>query len=173
MSHDNLQKRYAQTAGVALESTGDKATITPTNPIRVTKWGFLSADTDGSGIVDVGVGLVVSMDKRPTVYSDTNRVEIDTITTTADVALGAGLYSDLVSGFSGSSTAVDGSTLNNAPSSPATGVAVPVDVYPGQQLVFEVKDAADTDADNVIFWVEYIELPFVGDYISNYTKKNS
>jgi len=157
--HDNLNLRAYQTASVSVASTGDKARFAPSYPIRVRRWGFINLDT---GAVDVGAGLVVSLDKRPTTGSDTNRVELDTISTgTTDVAVGKGLYSEFANGFNGQSvSAIDGSTINVAPSHPDNVPPYPTEVNPGQELVFEVKDAADTAGAAVEFFIHYEENPW-------------
>ena len=82
-------------------------------------------------------GFTIAADHRVTAGSDTGRVNaaVGTISATADVGQGKGLYSE-----------------------PAT----PFQVDPGEQLVFEITDAADTAGTGYI-WVEYSELPFVGD----------
>ena len=130
---------------VTLNSTGDKYTFTPVMPIDVKRWGFI-ADV----LVDVGAGLTVAMDHRPTAGSDTGRVEVDTIVRTSDVAAGKGLVTEVVLPVS-QVTAEDGSLRDVS----GTG---PFQVDPGEQLVFEVTDAADT-AGTGLFFLEYYELP--------------
>lgn len=156
--HDLLNRRVYQTASIAGESTGDKATWAPALPIQILRWGLINLDSE---TIDVGVGMVVSLEWRPTVSSDTNRAVIDTISTgTTDVPIGGGLYSDLVSGFDGESTASDGSIFNDAPSADAESAPDNFIVYPGEELVVEVTDAADTNADSFQVFIEYVERPF-------------
>lgn len=156
--HDLLNVKVYQTASVAGESTGDKARWAPTHPLRILRWGYQNLD---DAIIDVGTQFKVALDWRPTVKSDTNRAEIDTISTgTTDVPQGEGRFSDLVGGFSGSSTGSDGSTVYQAPSNDDQSAPDGFKVYPGEELVFEVLDAADTDADEIQFFVEYVDLPW-------------
>ncbi len=133
-------RKTIESAIVALNSTGDKFTFTPGQPVDIIRWGIVPTT-----LLDLGVGFTGALDFRPTAGSDASRVNgsvaggVDTaggtITRTADVALGAGVYHNLSS---------------------------PLEVDPGEEVVFEVTDAADTSGDGVIF-IEYFEKPFVGD----------
>lgn len=125
---------------VALDATDDEVKWAPGKPIDVVRWGFIITTA-----LDVGAGFGAALDLRPTVGSDTDRVNGDssgttdtgggTITATADVAVGAGLYHN---------------------------VDPPLEVDPGEELVLQITDAADTSGAGY-FFVEYEERPFVGD----------
>ncbi len=127
---------------IALDGTGDKMTYSPGQPIDVIRWGITLTVA-----ADVGAGAVVAMDFRPTIGSDTDRVNgsvalgIDTaggtisFTTDDDHAIGAVIYHDVVP---------------------------PFQVDPGEELVIAVDNAMDTTGDGKPF-IEYLEKPFVGD----------
>ena len=127
---------------VTFTTTGDKFEFTPGRPVNVIRWGIIA-----NALIDVGAGMIVTMDFRPTVGSDASRVNgsvasgVDTAggtlsTSTTDVAAGDGIYHDVVA---------------------ANGFQID----PGESAVFEVTDAADTAGTGYIF-VEYEELPFQG-----------
>ncbi len=132
-------RKTVESAIVALDGTGDVFTLTPGQPINIIRWGIIPTTA-----LDVGGGMVVKADFRPTAGSDSGRGDGDvgdiTLSTDEDVALGAGLFTDEVSG---------------------AGNKSPFLVDPGEQVVWQVTDAADTTGDGVIF-VEYEEHPFVG-----------
>lgn len=128
-------------AQISVASTGDKFTFTPGNPVDIVRWGII-ADV----LIDVGVGATVKADFRPTAGSDTGRGDGDvgSITTTVDIAQGDGLYTETVS------PGQTGKTLQT------------FRVDPGEQVVFQVTDAADTAGTGHIF-IEFRQMPFVGD----------
>lgn len=150
-------------AQVDFTTTGDKFELTPGRPVTVIRWGVIA-----NALIDVGAGMVVAMDFRPTIGSDASRVNgsvaagVDTAggtlsTSTTDVAAGTGIYHNVV-------------------------VADGFQIDPGESAVFEVTDAADTAGTGYIF-VEYVEAPFQGEgatgvanaanRIANMTKKAS
>jgi hypothetical protein len=126
---------------VDFTTAADTVYVTPATPIKIVRWGLVV-----TSLLDVGAGFAAAMDFRPTAGSDTDRVNgavasgIDTaggtITTTADVAAGDGLYHEL---------------------------SQPLEVLPGEQVVIQITDAADT-AGTGLFWVEYEEEPFAAAY---------
>jgi hypothetical protein len=148
---------------LAFDGTGDLVTFTPARPVNIVRWGIIVAV-----ILDVGAGFTMKADFRPTANSDTDRGDGDVgdITTTTDVAVGKGIYTEEVLG--------DGS---------GSGVSAEqkFKVDPGEQVVFQVTDAADTTGDGWIF-VEYEEEGFSGgdpatalslaNRISNLTKND-
>lgn len=167
------------------ESAADTTAIfRPSTPVTVFRWGFMNSD---DGIIDVGTTMIVALDWRPTAGSDTGRVELSTITTgTTDVAVGTGLYSEFgaveIGGvLPAATTGVDGSTVHAALSGSwqdNTVLGYPIKVNPGEELVFEVTNAADTNADLVTCFLHYIQEPFVnGDgtalRLAHMTKKAS
>jgi hypothetical protein len=126
---------------VNFAAAADTVYITPATPIKIVRWGLVV-----TSLLDVGAGFIAALDFRPTAGSDTDRVNgsvaagVDTaggtITTTADVAAGAGLYHEL---------------------------STPLEILPGEQGVIQITDAADT-AGTGLFWVEYEEEPFAAAY---------
>lgn len=126
--------RAVEVGGIDATAAADTVLFTPSRPIRVFRWGIIP-----TVLLDVGAGFVAALDLRPTIGSDTGRTNPGgTITRTADVAVGAGVYNDLS----------------------ASGLTPPIDVDPGEQLVFEVSDAADTGG-TIIAFAHYLERPFV------------
>lgn len=123
-----------------LTNVGDAFKFSPTVPVDVVRWGFTVTTT-----AQVGAGMAVTGDWRPTVGSDTNRVTgsvsggVDTglgsITASADIAAGKMAYHECSS---------------------------PFEVDPGEEVVLKVSNAADT-AGVARFFIEYIVKPFVGD----------
>ncbi len=141
MASIHTQHRVEVSASVNMDSTGDKMTFTPATPVNIVRWGVI-ADT----LIDVGAGMTIKADHRPTAGSDSSRGDGDVgdITVTADISQGTGAYTEECA--------------------TAAGTAVPgkFEVDPGEQVVFQVTDAADTSGTGHIF-VEYELLPFVGD----------
>lgn len=131
-------RKTVESASLAVNSTGDKFTFTPGQPVDILRWGIIA-----DALIDVGVGMAIKADHRPTAGSDTGRGDgnVGDITITVDLAQGAGLFTEDVSGVANKT---------------------PFQVDPGEQVVFEVTDAADTAGTAIIF-VEYLEKPFVGD----------
>jgi hypothetical protein len=127
------QRRYEVSAQVALTTTGDKMTFTPGAPVNIVRWGVIA-----DALIDVGAGMTIKADFRPTAGSDTGRGDGDggDITVTADIAQGKGAYTEEVA------------------TPAATAVAAKLQVDPGEQVVFQVTDAADTAGTGHIF-VEY------------------
>ena len=122
---------------LAFDGTGDRVTFTPARPVNIVRWGIIVAV-----LLDVGAAFTIKADFRPTANSDTGRGDGDVgdITLTADVAVGLGVYTEEVSG---------------------AGNGQKFKVDPGEQVVFQVTDAADTTGDGWIF-VEYEEEGFSG-----------
>ncbi len=128
-------------AQVTLNSTGDKMTFTPAFPVNIVRWGIIA-----DALIDVGAGMTIKADWRPTAGSDSSRSDgtCGDITVTADISQGQGAYTE---------ECADPST---------TAVPAKFSVDPGEQIVFQVTDAADTAGTGILF-VEYEALPFVGD----------
>ena len=133
-------RKTIESAQVDLNTaTGDLFTFTPGQPVDILRWGIIA-----DALVDVGAGMVLKADHVPTAGSGTGRGDgnVGDITTGAnDLAQGAGLFTEDVSG---------------------AGNKTPFQVDPGEQVVWELTDVADTAGTAIIF-VEYIEHPFVGD----------
>ena len=131
-----------ETGQLAMDSTGDKATFSKGIPVDVIRWGVLA-----DALIDVGAGFTMKCDKRPTMGSDASRGDGDfgDITTIVDIAQGAGVYTEEIT-----ATAVTNSVPNFN------------ELDPGEELVFQVTDAADTAGTGIVF-IEYRVRPFVGD----------
>ena len=162
MSHELVQKRYVQSvfptpveaapaAGglVDFNATGDKFTFAPPCPVEVYRYGyttFTAQDPDAGG-------FVLSLDFRPTVGSDTNRVEKDTLTR-ADAqtsAAGRVVFRDVKIPVA-QATGADGSVVN-------VGPAGPLHVRPGEEVVLEVTNANGAASTGYV-WIEYAEQGF-------------
>ena len=137
MSSTFIMRNTEVSAQVTVNSTGDKMTFTPGRPVNIIRWGIIA-----DALIDVGAGMTIKADFRPTAGSDSGRGDGDVgdITTTSDIAQGKGLFTQDLS-------------------DDATEVKFQVD--PGEQVVFQVTDAADTAGTGHIF-VEYEEEGFSG-----------
>ncbi len=135
------QHRVEVSAQVALNSTGDKMVFTPGAPVNIIRWGVIA-----DALIDVGAGMTIKADWRRTAGSDSSRSDgtCGDITVTADISQGQGAYTEECA----------------TPATTAVKAVFLVD--PGEQVVFEVTDAADTSGTGMIF-VDYELLPFVGD----------
>lgn len=110
-----------------LNSGADVLTIAPMKPIEVLRFGFI---VDNG--TDSGTDLVLSLDKRPTAGTDTDREELATLQPSATVTQGDGRYFDLTSRL---------------------------EVNPGEELIVEVKTVAGVASTGRVF-AEYVEYPF-------------
>lgn len=145
---------------VQVTATGDKAVFTPPCPVLVTRWGYVARS-----LLDVGAGAVFTCDWRPTAGSDTNRVNGST---TGTPTFAHSEHADLGGGsISTSTTDSAAGTGRYHPIRTTTNVVDsipgPLPVYPGEELVFECTDAADTAGLDIQFFVEYEQRPFQGD----------
>ncbi len=133
-------------AEIDLTATGDKMTFSPARPVNIVRWGILA-----NSLIDVGAGMVIKADHRPTAGSDGSRGDGDVgdITVTSDINQGEGAYTEEC-GTPAAGTLAD------------PVVAAKFSVDPGEEVVFQVTNAADTAGTGRIF-VEYEALPFVGD----------
>ncbi len=140
MASGYTQRRVEVSAQVAMASTGDKMTFTPGCPVNIVRWGVIA-----DALIDVGAGFTIKADWRPTAGSDSSRSDgtCGDITVTSDINQGQGAYTEECA-------------------TPDAGLPAMFLVDPGEQIVFEVTDAADTSGTGMIF-VEYELLPFVGD----------
>ncbi len=137
----NLHLTEAWGTTVDVGSTGDKASWAPGRPVNIVRWGFMVHTNLVSG-----ASFAMTLDHRPTIASDTGRTNgsvaagVDTaggsITLTGNANAGKGRYHNVVA---------------------ANGFHVD----PGEEVVFEVTDAATSGA--VFLFIEYQALPFVGD----------
>lgn len=168
MSHELLHKQFivnvlptptgAAGGPVDFNATGDKFIVTKPVPFDVYRWGFITIEAMDP---DAG-GFVISLEKRPTVGSDTDRTVIDTITRAdADtVAAGKVVYKDTilaVAEASGDDTLAGGTTpqtslVNVGPSGPAH-------FAPGDEAVIEVTNAVGAASTGYV-WLEIVEYDF-------------
>lgn len=152
------------TAGTAFATTGDKAVFRPVVPVTVFRWGIINLGAAATW----GSAAAIALDWRPTAGVDTNRVEVGTITASADIAVGTGLYSEFGAAQIGgtlpaATTGADGSILHAALSGSwgdNTVKGAPVRVNPGEELVFECTNAFDAFALSMVF-LHYVFDPFV------------
>ena len=122
---------------VVFTTTGDKVTFTPSQPIDVIGFGLIT-----DALLDVGAGMVLKLDHRPTAGSDSSRTD--------------GLTPDGAASAQNLST----STTDIAAGDFAYVIFTrPYEVDPGEQLVAEVTDAADTAGTGFIFLI-YQKRPF-------------
>lgn len=133
---------------VAVDGLGDVFSFVPGSPVEVIRWGLIA-----DALIDVGAGMTVKADK---VNSAGTRGDGDagSVTTTSDIAAEDGIYTENVS---------PGVTAH--PTEPHK-------LIPGERIVFQVTDIADTAGDAFIF-IEYRKRPFVGDDLANMTKVTS
>lgn len=126
-------------------ATGNKLTFAPTTPVVITRWGFIATTA-----LDTGT-ITAALDFRPTVGSDTNRVDgatadgIDTAggamtATAAQLAVGKGVYHNVKQAATG--------LLGGA-----------MEVVPGQEVVIDLT-AETVGAGSLIPFIEYTMLPF-------------
>jgi len=112
-----------------LTSTGDKLVFSPTFPVDVYRYGvIITTDVAASN------NVIIALDKRPVVKSDTGRVELSRFEITA--------------AESGNADAGDLYYKEIAP----------VQVNPGEELVVEVVDAATAGA--AVVFLHYQMRPF-------------
>lgn len=164
MSNILLHKRVAVSSAatptgsngpVVFTSTGDKFILTPAKPIDILRWGYVIT------VAKDATTMIVQLDKRPTAGSDSSRTTIGEITDAAARAQGAVVYQEPGTGTSAAltqSTGADGSLVNVDP-------AGPYHITPGQQVVVEVTDAADSTGQGFVF-IEYAEHDFSGSDVS-------
>ena len=146
-------------------STGVVAVMNFAAPIEVLRMGILVDDNE---LLDVGAGFAIKLWKYLVPGSSTNAVSLGTITSTTDVAKGSGLFNNLDLEIA-ASTGDDGvSVLHVAPRDEQSNKWI---VTPGQQLVWDLTDAADTSGKGQV-WVQYVEKPFIGvdGVYSNYAE---
>lgn len=139
-------------------STGVVAVMNFGAPIEVIRMGIVVDDNE---LLDVGAGFAIALKKYLIPGSSTNAVTLGTITSTADVAKGTGLYNDFRLGDTDGETAEDDTLRYVSPRSDSDVEDNDFIVLPGQQLVFDLTDAADTSGKGQVF-VQYIERPFTG-----------
>lgn len=157
--HDFLNKQYLVSTlitptgvnggPVDFNATGDKFIITRPHPFDVMRWGIITIEAMDP---DAG-GFVLALDKRVTVGTDTDRVEVDTLTrANADlIAAGHVVYKDVELQVA-QATGSDGSLVNVGPAGPAH-------FEPGQEAVFEVTNAVGAASTGYIF-AEIVVRPF-------------
>lgn len=137
----------AVSAQIALDSTGDKFTFTPSFPIEIVRWGLIA-----DALVDVGAGAVVKLDFRPTAGSDTGRSDGSPAAETTPTGTPRNISTSTDDIAAGKVANVE----LNTPASP------PFQVNPGQQVVVQVTDAADT-AGTAIAYIHYRRRAFQGE----------
>lgn len=149
--NDLLQRRTVKSTNatptgsagpVVFTTTGDKFLHQPAAPIDVYRWGIMwTVAKDASN-------MVVKLDLRPTIGSDTNRVTQDTMTDASARAAGIVTERVIPGSSSTTSTGIDGSTVNVAP--------IGLHVVPGNELVVTVATAAASTGQGYIY-IDYAE----------------
>lgn len=142
---------------IVFTSTGDKFIFSPSNPVRLLRWGIV-IQTD---LVPV-TQFLLSLSYRPTAGSDTARVVIDTLRTgTTTYVAGKGIMRDP---YTASSTAT--TPISQVAAAGPQGVAAlninsgqqQLVLKPGEEWVIDVTTAATTTGKGYV-WVEFAELP--------------
>lgn len=169
--HDllNVETRVYPEVGAAITtdlvdfggSTGVVAVMNFGHPIEVIGFGLLVDDNEK---LDVGVGMVVTLKKYLYPGSSTNAVTLGTITrgTDEDVDKGKGLINLLRTGDEDGETAEDGSLRHESPRNTYEDGNKYI-VKAGEQLVFDLTNAADTSGKGQVF-VKYVKLPMADYY---------
>ena len=82
-------------AQASMTVAADINTFTPARPVNIIRWGVIA-----DALIDVGAGMTIKADHRPTAGSDTGRGDgnVGDITVTSDIAQGDGAYTEEVSG---------------------------------------------------------------------------
>lgn len=127
-------------AGLTMATAEDKATWAPAMPVDIVRWGYIADTVMGNTVA------VVALDFRPTIGSDTDRVDGATNSTTFIDTAGGVLTS-------GVATAVGAGEFHN--------VNPPLQVDPGEEVVFQMTTAPSSGT--AFFFIEYEVQPFVGD----------
>lgn len=143
-------------------STGVVAVMNFGGPIEVLKIGITVDDNE---LLDVGAGFVITAKKYLIPGSSTNAVTLGTISSTTDVAKGQSLYNNLQLGDTDGETAEDGNLRNESPRNNFDDGNKFI-IKPGQQLVWDLTDAADTSGKGQV-WVEYVERPMAGSDLTS------
>lgn len=165
--NDLLKKRREVGAvdDVNIDSAGDNHEIVFGGPVLLTRVGFIvtTAVANAAGTVEIDVR------RRPVAGADANHVELATFTLTGTTtrAAGAVCFKDLAILDRDGETAEDGTTRYEAPNSNITAAITgdsPFVIPVGQSLELDVAEAADSGAGR--YFIEYIELPFNGHYVT-------
>lgn len=144
-------------------STGVVAVQNFGGPIEVLMMGITVDDNE---LLDVGAGFSIALKKYLVPGSSTNAVTLGTITSTSDVAKGQVLYNRLQAGDEDGETAEDNSLRNESPRNNFDSGNKFI-VKPGEQLVWDLTDAADTSGKGQV-WVEYVERPMAGSELDDH-----
>lgn len=160
--HDNLKKVTLVSDNVTptgangpvdFNAASDKYMIRRPHPFDIVRWGLITIELLDP---DAG-GFQIDLDLRPTVGSDTSRVNAaggSIVRADADtIAAGTVAYIDVVLPVA-ASTGSDGSIVNVDGSGPLR-------VNPGAEAVFEVTNTVGAASTGYV-WAEIIEYPFQG-----------
>ena len=146
-------------------STGVCAVMNFGGPIEVLAMGITVDDNE---TLDVGAGVTITLKKYLVPGSATNAVTLGTITRTSDVAKGGVVVNYLNTGDTDGETAEDGSLRFESPRNNFDDDNKFI-VLPGQQVVWDLTDAADTSGKGQV-WIEYVKRPFSGTDIASVTE---
>jgi hypothetical protein len=175
--HDllNVQTRVYPEVGAAITtdlvdfggSTGVVAVMNFGAPIEVLAMGIVVDDNE---LLDVGNGFTITLKKYVVPGSSTNAVTLGTISSAADVAKGSVVINRLQAGDVDGETAEDGSIRYESPRNNVDGGNKFIVGF-GEQLVWDLTDAADTSGKGQVF-VQYVQLP-MADYYTGVTEVTS
>lgn len=146
--------------------TGVVAVMNPAGPIEVVRMGIVV----DSSVAFVSTNFVIAMEKYLKPGDATNKKTLGTITVAGNLVSGAVVYNDF-SKLPATQTAEDGTTRNVAPRLENDLLALQSNdflVLPGQQIVWDITDIADTGGKGQVF-MEYIYRPFTGLDLKNAT----
>jgi hypothetical protein len=143
-------------------STGVAAVMNFAVPVEIVRMGIVVDDNE---LLDVGAGFTITLKKYLVPGSATNAVTLGSITRIADVPKGGVVYNDFDLGDNDGEVAEDGTTRNLPVRSASDFDTNDFIVLPGQQIVWDLTDAADTSGKGQVF-VQYIERPFAGPDIA-------
>lgn len=154
-------------------ATGVVAVMNFGGPIDVMRMGIT---IDNAEALDVGAGFTIKLQKYLVPGLATNAVDLGSISRTADVAAGGVVYNNFDS-LPATQTAEDDTVRNVAPRTVFDTTSLDSEpgnfrVLPGEQLVWNLTDAADTTGKGQV-WIEYVERPFAGSDIADAIKVQS
>ncbi len=144
-----------------IDSAAAAYEFVPGHPVAVIRMGIVAT----TAIANAAGTVTVTATHRPTAGSATGAVLKDTmqVTGTTTVAAGAGVYRDL--DIPAAATTPITSPITHTVN---TGPDGPIVVNPGESLIFDVGNAADSGSG--YFFFEFVELPFAGTAIANMTE---
>jgi hypothetical protein len=152
-----------------IDSAGAVAEFITACPAIITKVGVMVTTAVNP---DNSVALTATLSRRPVLTSSSNAVTLGTFTIMAanatNLAVGAVRFKRLHIDDADGETAEDGTLRNEAPSSNITAAETgmnPWIILPGQSFALTLDTNAEADSGAVISFIEYIELPWNGNFV--------